>query len=177
MKRLAVVTGLALMLVASSQALASTDATGGATPAAGKKATQTFAISFTVKKKDGKPVKITKFNYGQDCDDPDVGAHCVGDDGNDANNVPMTCDGPTNVGTFLNGYLPDMKVRQKAFGDKFGLNTDGHPNDPPEAHVAVAGEFKNHNQKVVGTLRIFGDFGNGPQYSNCDSTKLSWTRA
>jgi hypothetical protein len=165
------VTGLALMLVASSQALASPDATGVATPAAGKKATQDFAISFTVKKKDGKPIKITKFNYGQDCHDPDVGPHCVGDDKNNENNVPMTCDeGPAK--TYLNGYLPAMKVKQKAFGDKFGLDTDGDQTDA-EAHVTINGEFKNHNQKVVGDLRVTGDF--GPTVTNCDSTKLPWT--
>lgn len=160
------------MLVASSPAMASPDATSVATPAAGQKATQDFAISFTVKKKGGKPVKITKFNYGQDCHDPDVGPRCEGDDMNNANNVPVSCD-EDDINTFLNGYLSDMKVKHKAFGGRFGLNTDSHPNTA-EAHVAVAGEFKDHNQKVVGTLRVTGEFKDG-SYTHCDSTKLPWT--
>lgn len=172
MKRLAIMTGLAVVLVASSQAVASPDATSVAIPAAGKKATQAFAISFTVKKQGGKPVKITKFNYGQDCHDPDVGPHCVGDDMNNANNVPVSCD-EGDINTFLNGYLSGMKVKHKAFGGRFGLNTDANPNDA-EAHAVVAGEFKNHNQKVVGTLRVTGEFANGSR-TNCDSTKLPWT--
>jgi len=169
-KRLSVLVVLAVTLLGASQALARPE--GGVSRAAPKKG-QDFAISFTVKKKSGKPVKVTKFNYGNDCNDPDVGPGCTGSDQNTANNVPMTCDGAMAVSTYLSGYLPGMKIRQKAFGDKFGLSTDGNPSDAPEATVAVNGQLKPHN-KAVGDIRLKGDFGNGT-YTNCDSTKLPWS--
>jgi hypothetical protein len=109
-------------------------------------------------KVNGKPATIKRFNYGKDDDNAD-------------NNVPMTCtEGPAS--TFLEGFLPAMEVKQRAFGGTFGLDTDGNELTA-EAHVNVAGEFKHHNKLVVGTIRVHGDFA-GDDLHNCDTTKLGW---
>jgi hypothetical protein len=163
--------GAALAFATTGQAVASP--VGGFAPGAvAKHGPPMFDISFSFKTKNGKPVKVTKFNYGTDCS---VNPPNCGNDGNDANNVPMSCD-QGDGSTFLSGYLAPMKVKQKEFGGKFKLNTDSHPNDKPEASVTVHGKFVNHNQAVDGDLRVQGDFGEGMSHAtNCDSTKLLWS--
>ena len=88
-------------------------------------------VDFHIKSHNGKPRKVTQFEW---------------------HNVPAACDG-----TYT--FFPDMKVN-----DKHKFHGSGHPgqagnsNWPPDPRVTVTihGTFKNHNKKVVGTLRLQG---------------------
>jgi hypothetical protein len=148
-KRLLLISGIAAALLVPAQSVGAGDTSAMSSPAAKRGG---FDISFTTVSRNGRVKRVKDFQFA---------------------GVGMTCEtgGPFTTGTGNDpgdGFGP-MKVENKEFGKKFPTVTGGGGSGT----VKIAGEFRQHFNKAVGTLRVKGDYPSVPA-ENCDSSKLDW---
>jgi hypothetical protein len=145
-KRLLLISGIAAALLVPAQSVGAGDTSTMSSPAAKRG----FNISFTTVSRNGRVKRVKNFKFS---------------------GVAMTCEtgDPFTTGTGTGDGFGPMKVEHKEFGKRFPTVTAGGGSGT----VKIAGEFRQHFNKAVGTLRVKGDY---PSVSaeNCDSGKVEW---